>query len=304
MNQDMCVPCGEGIINIRVGAIIMKDGKFLMMRNDRDNYCYSIGGRIRFNETSEEAVIREVREETGTLMKTDHLGFIHENYFVSDSLVHPGKVYYEISYYYYMKVPADFEPVCTSYTEDRQKEYPVWMDKDAQEMIFPSFFRTSLDSEDMRVHHIVDDDRVFIRKMRPEDLDDLYEILSDPETMKYMEPPYTYEKTEEFLHTYGLCEQPYILAAEDSRQGFIGYVIFHSYEEDSMEIGWVLKKDRRTKGIGSLLTIQLMTMAKNKGKNAVIECVPENKASVRIARKFGFEKTSHRDGLDVYTKYF
>ena len=27
MSPDMTVPCGEGIINIRVGAIILKDGK-------------------------------------------------------------------------------------------------------------------------------------------------------------------------------------------------------------------------------------------------------------------------------------
>ena len=30
MNKDMCVACDDGILNIRVGAIIMKDGKILM----------------------------------------------------------------------------------------------------------------------------------------------------------------------------------------------------------------------------------------------------------------------------------
>ena len=29
MNQDMCVPCGRGLINLRASAIIMKDGKIL-----------------------------------------------------------------------------------------------------------------------------------------------------------------------------------------------------------------------------------------------------------------------------------
>ena len=29
MKQDMCVPCGRGLINLRVGAIIMKDEKIL-----------------------------------------------------------------------------------------------------------------------------------------------------------------------------------------------------------------------------------------------------------------------------------
>lgn len=31
MNKDMCVLCDEGVINIRVGAIILKDGKVLMV---------------------------------------------------------------------------------------------------------------------------------------------------------------------------------------------------------------------------------------------------------------------------------
>lgn len=33
MNQDMSVPCESGFINLRVGAIIMKDGRFLMTGN-------------------------------------------------------------------------------------------------------------------------------------------------------------------------------------------------------------------------------------------------------------------------------
>ena len=76
MNRDMCVPCDDGIINIRVGAIILKEGRFLMVRNDQADYFYSVGGRIKFGETAEEAVIREVEEETGIRMKINHLGFV------------------------------------------------------------------------------------------------------------------------------------------------------------------------------------------------------------------------------------
>ena len=53
---DMCVPCGDGILNIRVGAIIMKNGKALMVKSKFGDYCYSVGGRIRFGETAAEAV--------------------------------------------------------------------------------------------------------------------------------------------------------------------------------------------------------------------------------------------------------
>ena len=74
MNRDMSVPCEEGFINLRVGAIILKDDKLLMVGNKaRPEYLYSVGGRIKFGETSEEAIIREVYEETGVHMEIDRL---------------------------------------------------------------------------------------------------------------------------------------------------------------------------------------------------------------------------------------
>ena len=84
----------------------MKDGKFLMAGNKaRPDYLYSVGGRVKFGETTEEAVTREVYEETGVRMEIDRLGFVHENYFYGDAVSNLGKLIYEISFYYYMKVP-------------------------------------------------------------------------------------------------------------------------------------------------------------------------------------------------------
>ena len=60
MGSDCTVAIDDGLINIRVGAIIMKDDKFLMAGNERDHYLYSVGGRIKFGETAEQAIVREV----------------------------------------------------------------------------------------------------------------------------------------------------------------------------------------------------------------------------------------------------
>ena len=35
MRPDMCVPCGDGLVNIRVGALIVKDGRMLMVESCR-----------------------------------------------------------------------------------------------------------------------------------------------------------------------------------------------------------------------------------------------------------------------------
>lgn len=144
MNHDLCVKLPDGILNIRVGAIIMKEDKFLMVENDRFDHMYSVGGRIKFGETAEEAVIREVFEETGVKMEIDRLGFIHENFFPGDSLVKKGNIVHEISFFFYMKVPEDFEPVCDSFTEDGNKEHLVWIRADHPKTYYPAFFRTEL----------------------------------------------------------------------------------------------------------------------------------------------------------------
>lgn len=158
-NKDMCVACDEGILNIRVGAIIMKDGKILMTGNERADYLYSVGGRIKFGETAEEAVVREVLEETGVKMEIDRLGFVHENYFRGDAPSNLGKLIYEISFYFYMKVPADFAPVCDSFSENHCKEFLRWVSPDEDIKIYPEFFKTELKDPVDAVKYFVKDER-------------------------------------------------------------------------------------------------------------------------------------------------
>lgn len=160
MNNDMTAPCGDGLLNLRVGAIIMKDGQILMVGNRaRPEYLYSVGGRIKFGETAEEAVVREVLEETGVRMAVDRLGFIHENYFCGDAPSNLGKLIYEISFFFYMKVPDDFSPVCGSFTDDGQAEFLFWIAPDASVPYYPDFFRTELLRPQQGVRHFVSDER-------------------------------------------------------------------------------------------------------------------------------------------------
>ena len=158
MNKDMCVVCDDGILNIRAGAIIMKDGKLLMVGNDR-NYLYSVGGRLKFGETAAEAVVREVFEETGVKMKIDRLGFVHENYFYGDAPSNRNKLIYEISFFFYMKVPDTFVPVSDSFTEGNSKERLVWVALDEDIQIYPEFFKTELKNASDTVKYFTTDGR-------------------------------------------------------------------------------------------------------------------------------------------------
>lgn len=159
MKGDMTVPCGDGMINIRVGAIILKNGKFLMAGNERSDYLYSVGGRVKFGETAQEAVVREVLEETGVQMEVDRLGFVHENYFVGDTPANLGKLIYEISFFYYMKVPEHFLPVSGSFTEDESREYLRWVSAGDEGNLYPEFFRTELLHPQNTVKYFLTDER-------------------------------------------------------------------------------------------------------------------------------------------------
>jgi len=154
---DLCVPCGEGILNVRVGAILIKDGKALMVKSKFGDYCYSVGGRIRFGETAEQAVVREVFEETGIRLTVDRLGYISEVFFSNDNPKDFGKPVYELAFYFYMNVSKDFDPV-TDHIADGEEPF-VWVSADEPVTLYPDFMRGALTDPKPFVVHDVRDDR-------------------------------------------------------------------------------------------------------------------------------------------------
>ena len=140
---------------------------------------------------------------------------------------------------------------------------------------------------------------ITIRKMRPGDADALYRLLSDPAVMRYLEPPFDRAQTEDFLRRARLAEPPLVYAAEENGD-FIGYVIYHAYDEQSVEIGWVLLPEYWGRGYASALTDRLIDRARQEQKSVVIECAPAQEATKRIASKKGFRDCGICDGLAVY----
>ena len=142
--------------------------------------------------------------------------------------------------------------------------------------------------------------RVRLRMMRRGDADELYALLSDEAVMRWLEPPFNRAQAERFLEQAGLSEPPLIYAAENMAGEFLGYAIYHDYDEYSRELGWVLKPAFWHKGYADEMTDLLTALARREGKNAVIECVPEQTASAHIARRHGFSYEGRADSCDVY----
>lgn len=139
------------------------------------------------------------------------------------------------------------------------------------------------------------------RRMRQDDLEPLYGLLSNPKVMEYLEQPFTKEKTLEFLQNAGLIDNPLIYAVDEDDK-FIGYVIYHDYDEDSIEIGWVLDPSHWNKGIASFITNQWINEPEYKNRHFIIECHKNNIVSKHIALKYGFTKIDIKDDLEIYRK--
>ena len=128
--------------------------------------------------------------------------------------------------------------------------------------------------------------RLRIRPFCEQDADALYEILSDAQVMRWIEAPYTREQTLRFLRRAGLCTPPLVYAVLEKAGGqLIGQLIWHPWDDSSMELGWILRGDRWGRGLASELTEAMLLET---GKDVVVECVPEQTATMRIAKRFGF----------------
>lgn len=95
----------------------------------------------------------------------------------------------------------------------------------------------------------IETERLLIRGFRQGDLEELFEILGDEETMRFLEPPFDMEKAEKFLQEFCI-ERKGALAATLAQSGrLIGYLLFNGYgSPDIYEMGWIFNKGFWRKG--------------------------------------------------------
>ena len=105
-------------------------------------------------------MIREVEEETGVRMEIDRLGFIHENFFYNDGKRNYGMLVQEISFYFYMRTPESFTPVCGSVTNLGDAERLLWVSPEDDILCYPLFFKTELLHPSSETKHIITDERI------------------------------------------------------------------------------------------------------------------------------------------------
>ena len=163
MNQNANYDCGFTKENhwfrYRAAAIIVEDNCVLFAGNDNDGYLYSIGGGVHMNESSEDAVKREVFEETGVHYEIDKLAVIHENFFYGNAS-HPDRLCHEVAFYYLMKPRGTKELNSESYTGG-YREIMHWIPIDELKKVkaFPTFMYDYLKKMPKEIIHIVENNR-------------------------------------------------------------------------------------------------------------------------------------------------
>lgn len=147
---------GNDRFSYRVGAIIIEDGCVLLVTNESADYYYSVGGRVHFGETAYDAVLREVKEETGVDYEVDRLVFVHENFFIEPCGVHKNKKFHEIAQFFLMKPRGTKKISGDSYCIDGKERFewvPINKLKDMR--VFPTFFADRLSDLPIGAENIV-----------------------------------------------------------------------------------------------------------------------------------------------------
>ena len=116
----------------RASGIIIEDGCLLLAQSPHLPYLYSVGGGVHIDETAEQAVVREVCEETGVTYEIDRLAFISERFANNE---------HRLSFYFLMK-PRGTKTLNVS----NENEKMVWvpMDKLEEYDISPEWYKSEL----------------------------------------------------------------------------------------------------------------------------------------------------------------
>ena len=78
MDKDILLKADNYIFDVRAVGVLVRDGKLLVQR-EREGSEYALpGGHVKLGETSEEAIIREYKEETGAEVKPIRLLWTEE----------------------------------------------------------------------------------------------------------------------------------------------------------------------------------------------------------------------------------
>lgn len=141
---------------------------------------------------------------------------------------------------------------------------------------------------------IAETERLILRRYQKEDLQDLFEYLSDKEVVKY-EPygPMTLHETEENLKWRIGTDEMVAVELKKSHK-MIGNVYMGKREFEALETGYVFNRNYWGNGYAAESCRALIRQAFSNGVHRIYaECDPCNEKSWKLLERLGFQREAH-----------
>ncbi|MEK3827751.1 NUDIX hydrolase [Paenibacillus sp. FSL K6-1558] len=87
--------------NFRVAGIVMDADRVLLHQAKQDDFWNLPGGQVEMNESTGDAIRREMMEELGVPIRVERLAFVCEDFYEYD-----GKEMHEMGFYYVISLPG------------------------------------------------------------------------------------------------------------------------------------------------------------------------------------------------------
>ncbi|RZJ53231.1 MAG: N-acetyltransferase [Flavobacterium sp.] len=161
---------------------------------------------------------------------------------------------------------------------------------------------------------VIETERLLLRRITKDDVNEIFELRSNPETMKYIPRPLVQNNDEALAHITMIDDKindntgiNWAITLKDNPKllGIIGYYRLQP-ENYRAEIGYMLSPDFHGKGIIPEAVNRLVRYGFDDLKLHSIEAVidPENFASEKVLQKCGFVKEAHLKESDFWEGKF
>ena len=161
---------------------------------------------------------------------------------------------------------------------------------------------------------ILETERLILRRVLPSDVKEMFELRSNPETMKYIPRPLVTNYDEALAHIKMMEDKietneginwAITIKGDDKMLGVIGHYRIKP-EHYRAEVGYMILPEYHGKGITTEAVQCVVTYGFNTMQLHSIEGVidPENEASQRVLQKCGFVKEAHFKENEFYDGKF
>ena len=144
------------LINVIVRAILIEDGKLVVVKWGKTaselpaETGILIGGRVEYGEELTEALVREVKEETGVDVRVEKLLYTHQQIYVSRRT---GTEIHELGWYFLVAPLNDGDEACPNDSRVSNPDLDIMFNEripitpEALSVIYPVFLRENLPND-------------------------------------------------------------------------------------------------------------------------------------------------------------